>query len=223
MQWMIRFDPLHACIAFGPLAMYLVVLGAINLSARPLVTTGARDLIALGLAIAGLVVAGPMELFLFEAAVVEYGGWVVWAMMLVFYGLVVLCVSLMTRPRLVIYNVTSEQLLPVLEEVLAKADPQVRWVGNNIVSQGLGVQLTVELSPIMKNVQLVSAGPQQSFSGWSRLHRDLAAALRPARGVPNPFGATLLTVGLLLAGVITWLMAGDPAAVQQALNDMLRR
>ena len=85
------------------------------------------------------------------------------------------------------------------------------------------MQLTVELQPIMKNVQLVSAGPQQSFSGWSRLHRDLAAALRPARGTPNPFGATLLTVGLMLAGIITWLMAGDPAAVQQALNDMLRR
>jgi len=219
---MLSFDPLHACIAFGPLAMYLLVLGAINLSARPLVTTGARDLMALGLAMAGLIVAGPMELFLIEAAAVDYGGWV-WIMMLVLYGLVVLCVALMTRPRLVIYNVTSEQLLPVLEEVLAKADPQVRWLGNSIVSQGLGVQLTVELQPIMKNVQLVSAGPQQSFSGWSRLHRDLAAALRPARGTPNPFGATLLTVGLMLAGIITWLMARDPSAVQQALNDMLRR
>jgi hypothetical protein len=223
MQRMLSFDPLHACIAFGPLAMYLLVLGAINLSTRPLVTTGARDLIALGLAMAGLVVAGPMELFLIEAAAVDFGGWVVWIIMLVLYGLVVLCVALMTRPRLVIYNVTSEQLLPVLEEVLAKVDPQVRWVGNSIVSQGLGVQLTVEMQPVMKNVLLVSAGPQQSFSGWSRLHHDLAAALRPARGTPNPFGATLLTVGLMLAGIITWLMARDPSAVQQALNDMLRR
>ena len=220
---MLSFDPLHACIAFGPLAMYLLVLGAINLSTRPLVTTGARDLIALGLAMAGLVVAGPMELFLIEAAAVDFGGWVVWALMLALYALVVLCVALMTRPRLVIYNVTSEQLLPVLEEVLAKADPQVRWMGNSIVSQGLGVQLTVELQPVMKNVLLVSAGPQQSFSGWSRLHRDLATALRPARGTPNPFGATLLTVGLMLSGIITWLMARDPSAVQQALNDMLRR
>ena len=80
-------------------------------------TTGARDLMALGLAIAGLVVAGPMELFLIEAAAVQYGGCVVWSIMLVFYGLIVLCMALMTRPRLVIYNVTSEQLLPVLEEV----------------------------------------------------------------------------------------------------------
>lgn len=215
-------DPLHACIALGPLAMYLVVLGVINLSARPLVTTGARDLLALGLAAAGLAVAGPMELFLPEAAA-AYFGVLVWVLLLVFYGLVVLCLALMLRPRLVIYNITSEQLLPVLEEVLAKADPQFRWVGNSIASQGLGVQLTVELSPIMKNVQLVAAGPHQSFNGWSRLHRDLAAALRPARSTPNPFGATLLTAGLLLAGIITWLMARDPSAVQQALADMLRQ
>jgi len=33
----------------------------------------------------------------------------------------------------------------------------------------------------------------------------------------------LLTVGLMLVGIITWLMARDPSAVQQALNDMLRR
>jgi hypothetical protein len=217
-----NFDPLHACIAFGPLAMYLLVLGVINLSARPLVTTGARDLMAVGLAIAGFAVAGPMELFLPEATAAALGVFV-WVLMLVFYGLVVLCVALMLRPRLVIYNVTSEQLLPVLEEVLGKLDPKFRWVGNSIVSQELGIQLSIELSPVMKNVQLVSAGPHQSHTGWSRLHRGLAAALRPVRGIPNPFGATLLTVGLLLAGIITWLLARDPSAVQQALADMLRQ
>jgi len=217
-----NFDPLHAGIAFGPVAMYLVVLGAINLSKRVLVTTGTRDLVALGLAMAGLVVAGPMELFLIEAAAVQYGGWV-WAMMLAAYGLAVLFVALMLRPRLVIYNVTSEQLLPVLEEVLARIDPQVRWIGNSIVSEQLGVQLTVEIQAVMKNVQLVSSGPHQSLAGWRRLARDLSSALRSVRGTPNPFGATLVTAGVLLAGIITWLMAGDPVGVQQALNDMLRR
>lgn len=218
----IPMDPLHACIALGPLAMYFLVLGAINLSPRPLITTGARDAIALGLAISGLVVAGPMELFMVERAAVQYGGWV-WLIMLTCYGLIVLFLALMLRPRLVIYNITSEQLLPALEEVLGKIDPQFRWIGNSITSEQLGVQFTVETQPVMKNVQLVSAGPQQSFSGWRRLEWDLAAALRGKRGTPNPLGATLLTVGILLAGVLTWLLANDPGAVQQALNDMLRR
>ena len=59
-------DPLHLSIALGPLATYLMVLGVVNLSIRPFVTTGSRDTAALGLAISGLAIAGPMELFLPE-------------------------------------------------------------------------------------------------------------------------------------------------------------
>jgi hypothetical protein len=59
-------DPLHVAIALGPLATYLLVLGVLNLSSRPLLTTGGRDAAALAMAIAGLMVVGPMELFLVE-------------------------------------------------------------------------------------------------------------------------------------------------------------
>ena len=57
-------DPLHLCIALGPLAVYLLLLGIINLMPRPFMTSGARDTAALSIAISGFVVAGPMELFL---------------------------------------------------------------------------------------------------------------------------------------------------------------
>jgi hypothetical protein len=215
-------DPLHAAIALFPLAMYLLVVGAINLSPRPLLTTGARDTISLGIAVSGFIAAGPMELFLPEAAAATYGGWV-WAMMLGCYGLLVLFIALMLRPRLVIYNVTLEQLLPVLEETIAKLDPQVRWNGNTIVSQELGVQLSVESQPFVKHVQLVSAGPHQSHHGWQRLELALGPALRGIEGTPNPYGASLVTFGVLLAVVISLYLYRDPGGVQQALNDMLRR
>ncbi len=215
-------DPLHSAIALIPVAMYLLVLGAINVSPRPFLTTGARDAVALGIAISGCVAAGPMELFLPEAAAVAYGGWV-WAMMLGCYSLLVLFVALMLRPRLVIYNITLEQLLPVLEETIARLDPQVRTSDGTIVSQELGVHLTVESQPMVKNVQLVSAGLQQSHNGWRRLELALAPAVQSIRSGPNPYGASLLTFGILMAGLISLLLARDPSGVQQALNDMLRR
>lgn len=215
-------DPLHACIALGPVAVYLLVLGSINLLPRPLVTTGTRDAIALALAISGLVIAGPMELFLVEAAVAQYGGWI-WVMMIGCYALMALLVALMLRPRLVIYNVTSEQLLPVLEEVLARLDPQVRWVGGSIVSQHLGVELHLEPHAVTKNIQLVSTGGGQSLAGWRLLEKNLAASLSGTAGAPNPWGASLISIGLLIAGFVTWMLADDPAAVERALNDMLRR
>ena len=61
-------NPLHFCIAIAPLSVYLVMLGVLNLQRRSFVTTGARDAAALGIAISGLIVAGPMELFFPESA-----------------------------------------------------------------------------------------------------------------------------------------------------------
>src|SRR5438477_13127575 len=118
---MALMDPLHLCIALGPLATYLLVLGVINLSRRPLLTTGARDAAALALALVGLVVAGPMELFLVEEAAVLYGGWI-WAIMLVAYFLFVALVTLLLRPRLVIYNTTLEQVRPIVADVASRLD-----------------------------------------------------------------------------------------------------
>ncbi|MEI7903478.1 MAG: hypothetical protein WCK89_24835, partial [bacterium] len=57
-------DPFRLCLAFGPVAIYAVLLGAINLLRRPFAVSGTRDAAALGLAVSGLVIVGPIELFL---------------------------------------------------------------------------------------------------------------------------------------------------------------
>ena len=57
-------DPLHLCIALGPVARYFLLLGSINLSRRPFVTSGTRDAAALGIAIVG----GVLGLLLFDQA-----------------------------------------------------------------------------------------------------------------------------------------------------------
>ena len=102
-------DPLRLCIALSPLAAYVLLLGLINLSSRSLVTSGGRDLAALALGISGLVIVGPMELFFPEVAVERFGGYV-WLMLLGLYGLLAVLLMLILRPRLVIYNMTVEQL-----------------------------------------------------------------------------------------------------------------
>ena len=215
-------DPLHVAIALGPLATYLLVLGAINLSSRPLLTTGSRDAAALAIALAGLVVVGPMELFLVEEAAVLYGGWV-WAIMLAAYSLTVLLVILLLRPRLVVYNITLDQLRPLLADVVARLDGEARWAGESVVMPQLGVQLHLDASPLVKNVQLVSSGQQQSLVGWRQVEKGLAAALSRTRTSPNPYGLSLLSFALLIAVAITVVLYRDPSGVMQALNEMLRR
>src|SRR5689334_15822300 len=178
-------DSLHVAIALAPLATYLLVLGVINLSSRPLVTSGGRDAAALAIAMAGLIVVGPMELFLIEEAAVSYGGWV-WAMMLAAYALLVILIVLLMRPRIVVYNITLEQLRPVLADAVARLDSDARWAGESLVMPQLGVQLHLETAPMLKNVQLVSSGPQQSVYGWRQLETALAATLRRTRTRRKP-------------------------------------
>src|SRR5439155_7953443 len=173
-------DALHVAIALAPVATYLVVLGIINLSSRPLITTAARDAAALAIGVAGFVLVGPMELFLVEEAAALYGGWV-WGIMLAAYALVVLLVVLLLRPRLIIYNIALEQLRPLLADVVGRLDPEARWAGEGLVMPRLGVQLHVEQARLLNNIQLVSSGGAQALSGWRQLETELAAALRRTR------------------------------------------
>ena len=57
-------DPLHVAIAIVPVAMYLLLVGWINLSSRPFVATGARDLAALAVAVSGFMIVGPIGVIL---------------------------------------------------------------------------------------------------------------------------------------------------------------
>lgn len=220
--YLASMDPLHLSIALGPLSVYLMLLGAINLSKRPFMTTGARDTAALGVAVAGFAVAGPMELFLPERAVARFGPWV-WVLLLSFYALTLLLIVLLMRPRLVIYNITAEQLRPLLSEVVQQLDTEHRWAGESLVLPKLHVQLHLESFGPLRNAQLVSTGPQQSYAGWRTLEIALAERLHQVNGVPNPYGFSLLGFGILIIALVTFWTINDTENVNQALNEMLRR
>ena len=214
-------DPLRMCIALGPVAVYMLVLGALNRSRRPLVVSGVRDTAALGLAISGMMLVGPLELFAPTAAVVRYG-WYVWPLLVAFYAMCLVLVLLMMRPRLIVYNISADELRPILADLAARLDPDVRWAGDGMHSPRLGVHLHFEPSVWMRNVTLLSSGGHQDHQGWRRLEHELSTALGPIELRRNPRGYSLLSAGTL---ILLWLMiniARDPQAVGQALIDLLR-
>ena len=209
-------------ISLTPLAVYFFVLGLINLSRRPLVTTGARDIAALGVAISGLIMAGPMDLFLPEAATNRYGG-SVWILLLVFYALCLALIVLTMRPRLVIYNASPEQLRSILAEVVAKLDNEARWAGDSLVLPQLGVQLAVESVGFLRNAQLVASGPPQAYAGWKKLEEELVHVLRETKTTPKMHGWGFVLVAIIMLSLVIFRTAIDPAAVLAAVNQMLRR
>ena len=214
-------DSLHLCIALGPVAVYLLLLGMINVASRPFLTTGARDTAALGICISGFVIAGPMELFLPETAAGRYGAFV-WLLLIAFYALSLSLLVLLMRPRIIVYNVTAEQLRPLLVEVVNQIDRESRWAGESLMIPRLGVQLHLEAFAPLKNMQLVAAGPKQNYAGWRHLEMAIAAELGHLKTERNPYGYLLLSLGLLMVGVLTFYMVNDSHSVAQGLRDMLR-
>jgi hypothetical protein len=201
-------DPLHFCIAVVPLAVYLLMIGYLNFGGRPFVTTGARDAAALGIGLVGLVAAGPMILFFPESAASHFGNWV-WLMLLAFYGLFVSMFVLMMRPRIVIYNVTAEQLRPILTSIAMELDPKSRWAGNSL------------LIPSRK-VQLTSGGNQQSFEGWRELEGKLSEKLKDYSSGPNLVAFPLLIMALGLAiATASWMLL-DKDGVAAAWEELRR-
>lgn len=213
-------DPLRLAIALVPIAAYFILLALVNARRRPFVTTGGCDLAALGAALTGLVLVGPIELFRPEAASADFGGYV-WLFLLIFYWLWVWLAVLVSRPRLVIYNLSGEELRPILAEASRRIDPQARWAGDSLALPTLGVMLHIECFDVMRHVSLVSSGGKQNVAGWRRLSGELRNQLAEIRVGRNPrsLGLMLLAVALIAVSIVH--MLNRPNDVAQAMQEML--
>ncbi len=212
-------DPLRLTIALVPLASYGLLIGLINARRRPFLTTGGADLAALGAALSGLILVGPIELFRPEAASAEFGSYV-WLFLLAFYWLCVWLAVLLAKPRLVVYNASIDELRPVLAETARSIDPQARWAGDSLTLPTLGIQLHLESFDLMRNVSLVASGGQQDLAGWRRLAGELYQRLEPLRVSSNPRALGILLAAAILLAVSTLHMLSNPQHVVQAMQEI---
>ena len=212
-------DPLRLTIALVPLASYGVLIGLLNARRRPFVTTGGADWAALGAALSGLILVGPIELFRPEAASAEFGSYV-WLFLLAFYWLCVWLTVLLAKPRLVVYNISIEELRPILAETARNIDSQARWAGDCLALPTLGVQLHLESFDLMRNVSLASSGGSQNLAGWRRLGGELYQRLKPLRVAPNPRALGIMLAALVLFVASTMHMLANPQHVAQAMKEI---
>jgi hypothetical protein len=212
-------EPFAICLAAGPVAIYLALFGAVNLARRPFLVSGTRDFAVLALAAAGLIIVGPMELFFPTVASLRFGA-NVWILLIALYVLVVICLILFFRPRLVIYNIAMEELRPILADLATKLDPDARWAGDSLSLPGLGVQLHLDSVAKMRNVSLVSSGPAQNHQGWRRLELALQAALAEVEVPRNVRAVSFLSAALIILLFLVLAVSGDPQSVAQSILDM---
>jgi hypothetical protein len=212
--------PLTFCIVVLPLSVYLVLLGWLHLRRCPFVTTTGRDLAILAVAVSGLILVGPMELFFPENAVARFGPYV-WLMLLAFYGLSVSMMSMIIRPGLVMYNAREDQIRPVLADVLNKLD-RPHWSGENVRLPNLKIHFQIEASPWLRTVQLTSSGRVQSLSGWRQLELELKSALQSVPAQASGYGPLFIGLALLLNLTSIFWMSQRPSEVMAELQQILR-
>lgn len=216
---MLYFDPVRFAIAVVPLAAYLGLLGLINLRPRPSVVSGASDLAALGIGVMGLVFIGPIELLRPTAGTAQFLNYI-WLVLLALYLLVIILAALVARPRLVVYNLTPEELRPLLSEAAGRADATCRWAGDSLVLPKLGVQLHMDGFGLLRNTSLVSSGPNQNLEGWQRLAKQLRGSLRTVKVRPHPSSLIFLAIAVLLLVASEFYLLASPDEVAEAMSEL---
>lgn len=197
------FDAVPLGAAFLPLGVYLVVLGWVHLRRRPLAIPGVWDGILLGTSLLGLVIVGPIALV---RPVAGSSAWS-WPIMLLVFALVVTLCVLVARPRLVVYNISIEQIRPIVAEVAGGLDSRARWAGETVALPSRGFQVHLDGDGILRTVSLIGIGRRSSHEGWSEFSRRIRQATRRLPVGSSPWGGVVVGIGVLLVAVAAWSVA----------------
>lgn len=197
--WSFGAVPLWAALL--PAAAYLLAIAWLHLCRRPMAVGGFWDLLLLVTGLAGLAMAGPLAIL--QPAV----GGTVWVavMLLLAVALLLAAVFLAARPRLVVYNITLEQLRPIIAEVVTGLDPTARWAGETAALPGRGIQVHLDGRGAMRTVSIVALGARTSAEGWAEFSRRVREAIRRMRVRRSPWAALFGCGGAALVLAAAWL------------------
>ena len=218
-------DLFRLCVALGPVAIYLVMIGAMNLSRRSLLVTGAG---CRGVGVGGFRAAhrwspgvvlprcchGP-------AGADERHG---------VAGVLRFVLRAVAGVGAVDVAAAADRLQHFGRPVAldsggdgcAAGHGLWRWAGDGLALPTLGVQLHLDTQTAARNVALVSSGSQQDYGGWRRLERALRTALAQAPVKRNLLGWPLMLAGLGLLAALAVIIYCHPQAIARSLFDMLQ-
>jgi len=188
-------------IAILPLGFYLLGLAWAHLRRRPLAVSGIFDGAMLAMAVSGLAMVGPLALLM---PVTGGSPWS-WPVLAFLFALCVTVCMLVSRPRMVVYNITVEQFRPLVAEVVSSLDPKARWAGESAALPERGFQLHIEGNGSLRTVSVVNVGERSSPEGWGEFTRRLRRAVRGLPVRRSPWGGLFAGLGCGLIAVAIWL------------------
>ena len=217
-------EPFSLLMALLPLVGYLLVLGMVRFSGRALVTTGARDLAALGIALAGMFAIGPAELF-FPATAATVFGSIVWLALIAFYFLTLALVCLTVTPKLVLYGRTAEETYDSLLRAAERMDQRTTGDSTTMhVHMGtLDIHLRLEGISGLDYCRVLSFEPIASLKFWGTLLGNLRGELNESPAPNARRGLGMLLVALAMGAFLTMYSLSNQTRVVDGFREWLWR
>ncbi len=218
------FEPFAIVLALLPLAAYLLLLGAIRLFSRPLVTTSGRDLAALSVALVGWMAIGPMELFFPGAAAATLGPYV-WLCLLLFFVLAMLLIILSLPPRLIIYGASASEVLEPLFRAAQRLDAKAELDASQrqVWLPTLGVRLRVDGHSHFDTSQVAAFEQNLVPQFWHQLLGGLRHEIKTTPTAQRWGGLGMLSFGLLFLGFVMLMVWFQPAEIASGFKQWLWR
>lgn len=210
----------HFAIAVIPVAVYLFLIGVLRLRTRPLVTTGWRDTLTLGIAASGLIALGPMQLFFPAQAAARWHAWV-WLALFALYALGLMMLLLSCKPRLIAYGMDDTQFTESLLRAAQEVDEQAYWSGDVLSLPSALIQLAIEPSGSARVHQVVLVGMLRNLTKWLELERAFVRSGSQTTCPRSNAGWPFTLIGLLLLAWAIIPLVSDPNQALAQLRDFL--
>lgn len=190
-------DVFAICLSLIPLAVYFLLLGIIHASRRPFILSGSEDIALLCAAVAGMVFAGPMNLFYPINAAIRYGTYI-WLILAFLYILITLLIILYSRPRLIVYNIDKTTLKEILKKIAERLDDQSTWASDSLYMPQEEIDLHLEFVSGLNNVTIVSNEKNPNRLQWLKLKRLLKSELKKMSVSRNRWSIILFLLSAIL-------------------------
>jgi hypothetical protein len=207
------------CTNLLPIGTYLCVLGLLHAAGRPLVTTSLRDYLALAIALAGLVVNGPIDVVLHSRMLpdfLERGPW----FGLVIYVVLVAALAPRGYESLVVYNCSESSVGAAVRTILQRVGSGFQEVPGGWILAGRGVSLEIDSFPVLNNVTLCLRG-MRDRELYRQIQLDLPELLAEDRPRRSAVGLLMAVAGGMVLALPVWILARNPHAIADALRQAI--
>jgi hypothetical protein len=207
------------CINLLPIGTYLCVLGLFHAVGRPLITTGVRDYLALAIALAGLVITGPINYILHYRMLPDFlvhSHWIGLGL----YLLLVAALLPRSHEKLIIYNSSESAVAAAIRTMLGRLNATVQELPGGWIVPERGVSVELDSFPALSNVTLRFHG-MRDRELFCTIHDGLVDALAATRTGWSAIGLCMAAAGGIVLAFPVWILSQDPQNIVAMFREVL--